>query len=87
MLDHGYNRSVLLTGCSSGIGLQTLLLFLSHQYKVYGLDINQFDYGLFESLEEGKYKQWEENFHFHLCNIMEEGEVEKAVVGCVETWG
>lgn len=79
-----YKKVVLLTGCSSGIGLETTLLFLSHQYRVFGLDINQFDHGVLEKLEGGKFQ---ENFHFHKANLMEAGFAEESVRACVEKWG
>lgn len=77
-------RVVILTGCSSGIGLQTALLFLKHEYKVFGLDINQFDNAHLEKLEGGKFT---ENFHCHQANLLDEGVIEKAVSACLEKFG
>ena len=77
-------RVVILTGCSSGIGLQTSLLFLKHGYKVFGLDINQFDSSHVDKLEGGKYK---ENFQFYQANLLEEGVVDNAVAACIEKFG
>lgn len=77
-------RVVILTGCSSGIGLQTALLFLKHEYKVFGLDINQFDTAHLEKLEGGKFT---ENFYCHQANLLEDGAIEKAVAACLERFG
>jgi NAD(P)-dependent dehydrogenase (short-subunit alcohol dehydrogenase family) len=43
MLDQGYGRVAIITGCSSGIGLATMLLFLKHQFLVFGVDIKPFE--------------------------------------------
>ena len=77
-------RVVILTGCSSGIGLQTALLFLKHEYKVFGLDVNQFDNVHLEKLEGGKFT---ENFYCCQANLLEEGAAEKAVETCLEKFG
>lgn len=77
-------RVVILTGCSSGIGLQTALLFLKHEYKVFGLDINQFENSILDTLGDGMYKEY---FHFHQANLLEEGSIDKAVAACVEKFG
>lgn len=79
-----HKRVAVLTGCSSGIGLQTALLLLKQEYKVFGLDINQFDTKILEELEGGKYL---EHFIFHQANLLEEGACDKAVAACLEKFG
>ena len=76
-----HKRVAILTGCSSGIGLQTALLMLKQEYKVFGLDINQFDTKILEELQDGKYL---EHFTFHQANLLEEGACDKAVAACLE---
>ena len=40
------NKTVIVTGCSSGIGLVTALLFLSRKARVFGVDISPFTHEL-----------------------------------------
>lgn len=80
----GYNKVVVITGCSSGIGLQTTLTFLSHQYRVFGIDVNAFDYALLEKFEGGKYQ---EHFHFHRADLSTPEAARESVAICVQQYG
>ncbi|KAK0670615.1 putative reductase [Cercophora samala] len=68
----GYSRLAIITGCSSGIGLATTQLFLSHQFQVVGLDISPFDYNLLRVEDHGR-------FHFHLGDLTQPGQIEEGV--------
>lgn len=68
----GYSRLAIITGCSSGIGLATTQLFLSHQFQVVGLDIAPFDYDLLRVEDHGR-------FHFHLGDLTLPGQIEEGV--------
>ena len=57
---------------------------LKQEYKVFGLDINQFDTKILQELEGGKYL---EHFTFHQANLLEEGACDKAVAACLEKFG
>jgi NAD(P)-dependent dehydrogenase (short-subunit alcohol dehydrogenase family) len=40
------NKTVIITGCSSGIGLATTLVFLSQKARVFGIDMSPFTHEL-----------------------------------------
>jgi NAD(P)-dependent dehydrogenase (short-subunit alcohol dehydrogenase family) len=80
----GYGKVVIITGCSSGIGLATVLIFLKHQYQVFGIDITAFDYKVLDHLNRG---QFQEKFHFHLGDLTQPGECAAAVRICIAEFG
>ena len=80
----GYSKVAIVTGCSSGIGLATTLLFLRHQYQVFGIDIASFDYKVLDRLNGG---QFQEKFHFHLGDLTQPGECELGVRICISEFG
>jgi NAD(P)-dependent dehydrogenase (short-subunit alcohol dehydrogenase family) len=85
MIDQaGYGKVAIVTGCSSGIGLATVMLFLKHQYQVFGIDINPFDYSVLDRLNRG---QFQEKFHFHLGDLTKPEECETGVRICVAEFG
>jgi NAD(P)-dependent dehydrogenase (short-subunit alcohol dehydrogenase family) len=73
-------KTAIITGCSSGIGLATALLFLRKGYRVFGIDRAPFDQG---KLEGSSAKE----FYFHKADILEEGACDAAVKACVEAFG
>ncbi|KAI9649213.1 hypothetical protein NHQ30_001781 [Ciborinia camelliae] len=48
----GFNKVAIVTGCASGMGLETTRLFLSHQYRVLGVDISAMDYEKLEKKDQ-----------------------------------
>ncbi|KAB5557943.1 hypothetical protein GE09DRAFT_1221082 [Coniochaeta sp. 2T2.1] len=78
----GYGRVALITGCSSGIGLATTQLFLAHQFRVFGVDVAEFDYAsLIRPEDQGR-------FHFHRRDLLLEAHAcEETVRICVATFG
>lgn len=44
----GSGKVAIVTGCASGMGLETTRLFLSHQYKVLGVDVSEMDHALLD---------------------------------------
>jgi len=80
----GFGKTAVVTGCSSGIGLATTLLFLKHQYQVFGVDITAFDYKVLDVLDGGAYQ---ERFHFHAADLAAPGAAEEAVSICVAEYG
>jgi len=80
----GYNKVVIITGCASGIGLQTTLVFLSHQYRVFGIDINDFDYALLDTFEGGMHQ---EHFHFHRTDLSAPEAAPESIAICVQQYG
>lgn len=73
-------KTAIITGCSSGIGLATALLFLKKGYRVFGIDRAPFDE---EQLEASNGK----DFHFHKTDMLEEGACDAAVKACVDAFG
>ncbi|TGO12359.1 hypothetical protein BTUL_0090g00510 [Botrytis tulipae] len=61
-------------------GLETTRLFLSHQYKVLGVDVNEKDHTLLD-------KQNQEMFQFHRGDLSKDGECDKLVRICVARFG
>jgi NAD(P)-dependent dehydrogenase (short-subunit alcohol dehydrogenase family) len=80
----GFDRVAIVTGCSSGIGLATTLLFLKHRYQVFGIDINAFDYKALDSLDGG---QSQTEFHFLLEDLTKPGACEAGVKACIAEFG
>ncbi|KAA8567713.1 hypothetical protein MFRU_010g01560 [Monilinia fructicola] len=76
----GFNKVAIVTGCASGMGLETTRLFLGHQYRVLGVDISEMDY---EKLE----KKDQERFHFHKGDLRSDGECDEVVRICVAEFG
>jgi NAD(P)-dependent dehydrogenase (short-subunit alcohol dehydrogenase family) len=76
----GFNKTAIITGCASGIGLATTQLFLSHQYNVFGVDISEMNYAKVEEKDQ-------ERFHFHRADLRAEGQCEDVVRICVAEYG
>jgi len=76
----GFGKVAIITGCSSGIGLATAQVFLSHQFQVFGVDIKDMDYGMIDSQDQ-------ERFHFHRADMSKEGECDELVRICVAEYG
>jgi NAD(P)-dependent dehydrogenase (short-subunit alcohol dehydrogenase family) len=76
----GFGRIAIITGCASGIGLATTQLFLSHQYQVLGIDIQDMDYAAIDERDQ-------ERFHFHRADLGGEGECDEAVRISVAKYG
>jgi NAD(P)-dependent dehydrogenase (short-subunit alcohol dehydrogenase family) len=73
------NQVVIITGCSSGIGLATTLLFLDRHARVFGIDISPFQ----KALTTGQ----EKAFSFHQANLTEDNASEDAVAACIAKYG
>ena len=73
------NKTVIITGCSSGIGLATTLLFLSQKAQVFGIDMSPFDQDLDVTQEA--------SFTFHKTDLCTSGAAEKAVAACIAKYG
>ncbi|KAF8866859.1 NAD(P)-binding protein [Acephala macrosclerotiorum] len=76
----GFGKVAIITGCSSGVGLATTQVFLSHQYEVLGVDVKDIDYAKIDSKDAGR-------FHFHQGDLMAEGECDAIVRICVAKFG
>ncbi|KAL1795602.1 hypothetical protein ACET3X_005826 [Alternaria dauci] len=73
------NKTVIITGCSSGIGLATTLLFLSQKARVFGIDISPFTHEL-----DAIYK---ESFTFHEADLCKPGAADDAISACIGQCG
>lgn len=68
------NKIVVITGCASGIGLATTLLFLSRKALVFGVDISPFTASLPPAHSP--------NFTFHQANLGAPSAVDDAIAAC-----
>ncbi|KAL1599834.1 hypothetical protein SLS60_007639 [Paraconiothyrium brasiliense] len=73
------NKVVIITGCSSGIGLATTQLFLDRQAKVFGIDVAPF------TKHEETVK--DKPFEFHQADLIEPKAAEEAVARCTAIFG
>jgi NAD(P)-dependent dehydrogenase (short-subunit alcohol dehydrogenase family) len=73
------DKIALITGCASGIGLETTRLFLSKAYHVFGVDLSPFPADALSSDSE--------NFHFHQCDLTQANACDKAVEICTSKLG
>lgn len=71
-------KVVIVTGCSSGIGLATARLFLHRQAKVFGIDLGAIPQKLAEEYS---------TFTFHQSNLTEPNAVDEAVARCKQEHG
>jgi NAD(P)-dependent dehydrogenase (short-subunit alcohol dehydrogenase family) len=78
-MDSLATKVVIITGCSSGIGLATTLLFLSRQARVFGIDIAPFSQDLDETQKSA--------FTFHQVDLTTPQAAEAAVAACVAKFG
>ncbi|APA11162.1 hypothetical protein SS1G_11353 [Sclerotinia sclerotiorum 1980 UF-70] len=76
----GLKKVAIVTGCASGIGLETTRLFLSRQYMVFGVDISKMDYSKLENENQAM-------FHFHQGDLRKDGECDEVVRICVAKLG
>jgi NAD(P)-dependent dehydrogenase (short-subunit alcohol dehydrogenase family) len=68
-------KVVIITGCSSGIGLATTRLFLNRQAQVFGTDISPFKDSLTQEQESA--------FTFRQADLTKEQAVEEIVTACL----
>ncbi|KAI4914230.1 uncharacterized protein J4E92_009644 [Alternaria infectoria] len=73
------NKTVIITGCSSGIGLATTLLFLSQKAQVFGIDMSPFDQDLDVTQKA--------LFTFHKTDLCKPGSAEDAIAACIAKYG
>jgi NAD(P)-dependent dehydrogenase (short-subunit alcohol dehydrogenase family) len=73
------NKTVIVTGCSSGIGLATTLLFLSQKANVFGIDISPFKHELDATQKE--------SFTFHKADLCKADAAEEAIAACIAAYG
>jgi NAD(P)-dependent dehydrogenase (short-subunit alcohol dehydrogenase family) len=76
----GFGKVAIVTGTSSGIGLATTQLLLSHQYQVLGVDVKDMDYAKIDERDQ-------ERFHFHRADLVADGECDEVVRICVAEYG
>jgi NAD(P)-dependent dehydrogenase (short-subunit alcohol dehydrogenase family) len=73
------NKIVIITGCSSGIGLATTLIFLSQKARVFGIDMSPFTHELDAICNE--------SFTFHKADLCKLGAAENAISACIARYG
>lgn len=71
------NKTILLTGSSSGIGLSTAHILLSSGAKVFGVDITPPPPGLSSN----------PSYHHHTANLLDRTSASSAVKACLATYG
>lgn len=72
-------KVVIITGCSSGIGLATAKLFLERSALVYGIDVGSIPQKLVDSHND--------TFTFYQANLIESRAVDEAVSKCIQQHG
>jgi NAD(P)-dependent dehydrogenase (short-subunit alcohol dehydrogenase family) len=72
-------KVVIITGCSSGIGLATTLLFLSRKARIFGIDISPSKEELDTTLSE--------SFTFHETDLAKSNACDEAVSACIAKYG
>lgn len=72
------NKIVIITGCSSGIGLATARLFLERKAVVFGIDIGAIPQKLADE---------HSTFTFHQADLTEKDAVDQAVARCQQEHG
>lgn len=70
------NKVVIITGCSSGIGLATTQILLSRKAKVFGIDISPFTQDVDAA-----------SFAFHQVDLTQPNAATEAVAACIERFG
>jgi len=70
------DKVVIVTGCSSGIGLATTHLFLERKAKVFGIDVSPFTANVSGA-----------PFEFHQADLTTAGATETAVAACIAKYG
>ncbi|KAL5115786.1 hypothetical protein ACEQ8H_006281 [Pleosporales sp. CAS-2024a] len=70
------NKVVIVTGCSSGIGLATARLFLQRQAHVFGIDVSAIPHNLAD--------EHNDKFVFHQANLSDSQAAIEAVTHCLE---
>lgn len=73
------SKVVIVTGCSSGIGLSTTLSFLSHGAKVLGIDVAPFDHTIPEELKP--------SLVFHQADLTQANAITDAITACKSNFG
>lgn len=73
------SKVVIVTGCSSGIGLATARLFLERQALVYGIDVG--------SIPQKLADENNDKFTFYQANLTESRAVDEAVSRCNQQYG
>jgi NAD(P)-dependent dehydrogenase (short-subunit alcohol dehydrogenase family) len=72
-------KVVMITGCSSGIGVATTLLFLSRKARVFGIDISPF--------KRNPDATHAASFTFQQTDLANPNAVDEAVSACIATYG